>query len=323
MLDLRSRPIRATAVDNRLWVPRPDDAAVLQQALKRGFNVALLADPGGGVTSLLNHLAADLDGEGALVAQVSARRHDTPESLLDAVAQRLERFDQSPHALRKTSGDDAVDAAYQRLLSAVPRGARSIVIVDDMPPRLGHAVFGRLRDELWQLEVQWVVGAHADDSGLLLSPPADAFFERVHDLTPLTVGQVQELLARRDPEGEIAPAVRRAIARASNGNPAAALRLAREAVEAPDPVAAVEQGTVIDQVQERLGRPAARLADELARRGSASPSDPEILRQLGWSRPRAYQVFSQLEKEGFVTASDERSGRPGRPRKMYRLRSPA
>jgi hypothetical protein len=323
MIELRNRPIRATVVDQRLWVERDADLEALMRAVHLGYNTALLADPGAGASSLLNRLAADLEDRQVLVAKTSARRHDSAADLLHEVAQHLELFDDSPRPLRKSIQGDAVDEAYQRLLSAVPRAGRTVVIVDDLPGALGHTVFGRLRDELWHLEVQWVVTARADEAGSLLLPPADAFFEFVHYLTPMSIVQVQELLARRDPGNSLAASVRAAIAERCNGNPSTALRLAREALEAPDPAAAVERGTVVDQVADRLGRPAARLADELARSGSASPSDSDLLRRLGWSKPRAYQVFSQLEESGFVTSSEERTGRPGRPRKTYRLRTPA
>lgn len=66
--------------------------------------------------------------------------------------------------------------------------------------------------------------------------------------------------------------------------------------------------------------PAARLADDLARNGPSGPSDPELLRRIGWSRPRAYQVFQALQRAGFVEVSSERSGRAGRPVHTSRLK---
>ena len=80
------------------------------------------------------------------------------------------------------------------------------------------------------------------------------------------------------------------------------------------------RGTIVEQIDRDLGRPAGRLADELARNGPAGPSDPDLLRRLGWSRPRAYQVFEQLERAGHVEMSAERTGQPGRPRNTYQLR---
>lgn len=42
-----------------------------------------------------------------------------------------------------------------------------------------HAIFGRLRDEIWQLPVQWLVSGKLEDVERYLVPPACSFFERV------------------------------------------------------------------------------------------------------------------------------------------------
>jgi predicted transcriptional regulator len=62
------------------------------------------------------------------------------------------------------------------------------------------------------------------------------------------------------------------------------------------------------------------LLAELEARGAASASDEELLRSLGWTRPRAVQVFSELEEAGLV-ASETEKGPTGRPRKVYRPRN--
>ncbi|HEY4896025.1 MAG TPA: hypothetical protein VII01_08035, partial [Solirubrobacteraceae bacterium] len=61
-------------------------------------------------------------------------------------------------------------------------------------------------------------------------------------------------------------------------------------------------------------------ADDLARNGPSGPSDAQLLRRIGWSRPRAYQVFQALQQAGFAEVSSERSGRAGRPVHTYRLK---
>jgi hypothetical protein len=315
--ELRNRPLRATVPDSRLWVDRAEERSAVLRAIGLGFNVLLLGDPGAGKTSFLNWLAHDIEEDRRIALPVSARRAEHPQDLLNEITTRLEHGE--PRPLSRPPLGDSVDAAYQALLHASSAGGRPIVLVDDVPGRLGHELFGRMRDELWTLNLQWVVAGRSEDEGVLLLPPADAFFETVRYLEPLSFPKVETLVSLRDPEGMLPPPVITAIAENSNGNPATALRLARQAIESPDPRAAVHRGTIVDQVAEALGRPAARLADELARSGPASPSDPELLRRLGWSRPRAYQVFQELEKAGFVAATEERSGRPGRPRKTYRL----
>jgi hypothetical protein len=317
MLDFRNRPVRATSVDLPLWVDRPEDREAIAQALKLGFNVLVLGDPGAGKTSLLNWVEEDLRSAGRAVVRTSGRRAAGAADVIEDIAEKIEH-PRAPVGTRPRG--DRVDDAYQHLLDAT-RGSpeRTVVLADDIPGPLGHSIFGRLRDELWELDLQWVVAGNSDDEGVLLAPPAESFFEAVRYLRPLNHERIVELLARRDRDGRLPQSVRSAIAANCHGNPSAALRLAREALESSDPMAAVSRGTIVDRIAHELGSPAARLADELSRSGPLSPSDPEMLRRLGWSRPRAYQVFSALEQAGFVRASNERSGRPGRPRKTYRL----
>jgi hypothetical protein len=317
-LDLRNRPIAATRHQAGLWVDRPDDLGVLRRAIDMGFNALVLSDPGGGLTSLLNRFAAELEDAGRRTIRRSARRAEDARTLLEDLADALEQ--ESSRALRKPAAEEPLDMAFERFRRAAEAdGGRTILVLDDVPGALGHALFGRLRDELWSIDAQWVVGGRTADEALFLTPPADAFFETVHYLRPMSSDQLLRLLQRRDPAGQLSGSLRRAIVEKGRGNPAVALRLAREAVASNDPEAAVGRGTVVDAVASQLGQPAARLADELARGGPTGPSDTGLLQRLGWSRPRAYQVFQQLEEAGFVTASEDRDGRPGRPRKVYRL----
>jgi hypothetical protein len=57
---------------------------------------------------------------------------------------------------------------------------------------------------------------------------------------------------------------------------------------------------------------------ELEALGSASASDEEFLRRLGWTRPRATQVLGALAERGLLAASDEQSPGGRRPRRVYR-----
>jgi hypothetical protein len=317
-LDLRNRPLAATGRNARLWVERSDDLAELRKSMSMGFNVLVLADPGAGLTTFLNWFTADFEGSGRRSVRRSARRAQNAQAVLVDLAEALEQ--EVPRPPLKPAGEDGLDLAFQRLSRAAGATEQEVVVIlDDVPGPLGHSLFGTLRDELWSVDLQWVVGGRVADEGLLLAPPADGFFETVHYLRPLTPEQMLDLLQRRDPRHLLSSPVRDAIATRARGNPAIALRLAREAAASHDPEAAVGRGTVIEAVASQLGQPAARLADELARGGATGPSDTDLLRRLGWSRPRAYQVFSQLEAAGFVTASEERNGQPGRPRKIYRL----
>jgi len=298
--------------------------ATLASALSYGFNVMIVGERGSGKSTLVNLLAARLEEESSRVVQVPGGRFDSAAGALWGIARRL-AADQSSGAesvdLMPREGSDQLEGAYQALADAA--GAlpdRVVIIVDGLAPALVHEIFGRLRDEIWALQLQWVLTGNIEDKAILLAPPADAFFEQVLTLAPLSGPEVGQLLALRDPDGELDTDVRTLISERSAGNPGRALVLARQALVSADPVSEINRGSVIDQIEQELGEPAARLADDLARNGPSGPSDAQLLRRIGWSRPRAYQVFQALQQAGFAEVSSERSGRAGRPVHTYRLK---
>jgi len=109
----------------------------------------------------------------------------------------------------------------------------------------------------------------------------------------------------------------------SGGNPRKLLQLASH-VTAESPAAAARSSAALmerDRRIQSLGRAASMLAAELQNLGQASASDPQLLARLGWTRPRAAQVFKELS-EAALLKSEELRGETGRPRKVYRLIDP-
>jgi hypothetical protein len=287
----------------------------LKRAISLEFNTIVIGPPGGGVTSLLAQLAAAFEDKGRSVKRVWAGQARSSSALLDAVSDALDDAEEPV----ESSGPAAALRRFNRLTEAHPA---ALIVIDEVPGAAGHDVFGRMRDELWGLKAQWLVGTREDDAAVLLQPPADAFFETIYRLRPLPNQQIVELLARRDPDHEIDDHLRGRIVERSNGNPSMALALAREAlVRPPDSRESFLESNPVEDVRDRFGEPAARLFSELLQGGPSGPSDDLLLRRLNWSRPRAYQVFQTLEHNGLVRSSDDHSGRPGRPRKIYEVAS--
>ena len=80
----------------------------------------------------------------------------------------------------------------------------TLLLLDETPaPSVARGLFGRLRDELWELPITWCVAADARDRAAYVEAPADAFWRRVLTLPPLTPAQARELLRARATEIEL------------------------------------------------------------------------------------------------------------------------
>jgi DNA-binding FadR family transcriptional regulator len=149
----------------------------------------------------------------------------------------------------------------------------------------------------------------------LMEPPADAFFDRQINLGPMSPRELLSLLEQRVPLTNRSGL--ESLIEASEGNPRLLLALARDAFEGGHGIEdLLESRAWREKVAANLSRPASMLLAELENMGSASASDEELLKRMGWTRPRATQVFRELEEAGLVT-SREVKGHGGRPRKVY------
>lgn len=330
MSDLSGRPLRDTRPDRTLYTPRREHA-LLRKSAEQGLNVLVVGERGSGKTTLLRQLALDLREHEVPAVFVDGKLATDAYSFLELVRYQLgeapnllqtvrERYGRALQP-RPNLGDatmllDLIDSMRD------PTGdqPRTVLLVDGVPSAdEAHTLFGRLRDELWQLPFTWIVSSDERDRAALLRPPADAFFDRLIELAPLDKHEQLRLLRQRvtvHNDGAIEP-----LLEASDGNPRRLLALARDALEGGTVAANVITARAErERTASELGRPASMLLAELEARGAASSSDEELLRSLGWTRPRAVQVFSQLEKAGLV-ASEMEKGPTGRPRKVYRPRN--
>lgn len=323
---IQARPLYDTGADARYFVP-PNGWQRLRNAVAHDFNVAVVAPRGGGKTTALRQLQRLLREQGTRVAYVDAARAADVGELVWLIEAELAG---RAGALREMR-DDLASAAGA--VAGGPPGSTSVRLVQrlrglrDQPKAVilldcayaaqaANALFGRLRDELWQLEHRWVAAVNDSERSVLLAPPADAFFDQVVvlDAEP---GILEEILERR---GEELDAVaRRRIAQVA-GTPRQALQAARDALTGEgDPLTAALWR---QEEAAGLGRPHSMAMAELEALGGASASDAEFLRRLGWTRARAVQVLGELADRGLVEVSDEHGGGSGRPRRIYRPAEP-
>lgn len=315
-MTLSGRPLLDTEPDQRLFAGRVDELERLVALVERGANALVVGERGSGKTTILRRLSYALrqqDVERA-PAFVEGRLADTPRRFIELVRSRLGLPPVNPDSPFM----DALElpGLVATLREAVPSGRR-VVLVDELGADVGSTLFGRLRDELWQLPLSWVVAVTEDDSGALRTPPADAFFEEVITLEGLSWDEQRKVLeARLGSEGAMLAA------QIDEGNPRRLLMLARAAKETG--ISAARHQAALTRRQEevsKLGRPATMLMAELESLGPSSASDERLLERLGWTRSRAVQVFRQLEKEGLVTSSFVKGDSGGR-RKLYRPADP-
>lgn len=311
---LRTRPLLAIRADAALFVGRARELNQVVTALGYGWNVLVVGERGSGKTSLVRQIwhQRAVDDLGTPVF-LSAAGVGDPETLLWRVAVALDESGQ----LTDASAPHDLDAALSALPPAAGVGPRPVIVLDDVAGRLGHALFGTLRDDLWTVGLQWLVSVDVTQTGAMLQPPADAFFEATVHLGPMSPGELEQVVHLRTPDLDVDNReVLDGISTAS-GNPRRVLAEARRAL-----LTGRNSHVRREQALARLGRPAHMLYVELTDRGPVSASDKQLQERMGWTRPRLVQVLSDLEKAGLVTAATAQTGGAGRPRKMYAVMDP-
>ena len=327
---LTARPLYDNAADARFFL-RPHIWDSAMRAIDGGLNVAVLGARGAGKTTLLRQLQRELREQDRVVTFVDATAVadglELAVRIRDAVrGGRMAALDQLQlMAAGVVAGEPPVAGAASRALMAVlaelaDADPTTVLIDASGSAEAVYTLFGRMRDVLWQQDHRWVVAVDADDRATALKPPADAFFDVVLSLGQWSTADLVGLLIRRcdGSEAPVAQSFDKAAAGA-RGNPREALRiLSEDAVrdrDSSDPLQA--RGVLLDDAS-RIGRPHGMLMAELLDRGQASASDQALQRTLGVTRARLSQLFGELAAHGLVTAENERSERPGRPRVIYR-----
>jgi hypothetical protein len=324
-----SRPLYDNRADARLFI-QPPAWRPIARAVERRLNVAVVGPRGVGKTSLLRQLQLVLREQHKQVAFVDATavQHVLElatrirDGLLGQPAPVVASATLAVEAFRRQDTPVAgASRALAALLREIGQAEAATVLVDaSASAEACYALFGRMRDVLWQQEHRWVLALEDADRATALKPPADAFFDTVIELEPWPVNELIDVLARRaDPDEPWPRDLLASVASGAQGSPREAVRALSDAlVHDRDPAAALDARARLLTRASKHGRPAGLLMAELLDRGQASPSDDDLQRTLGVTRSRLTQLFRLLLADKLVMAESERPDGPGRPRTVYR-----
>ncbi len=336
-----SQPLAQSRADQRRFIDRARETEAIMRAVAASQPVLLLGARGSGRTSLLNRVAWLLarQEEPRETVIVGGELASDPSQLLGVLVARVGRLAEPTGSrgrwiedLRALSMPDGpfgqvvqpailmelVDLLGERL-AALERPV--CLMVDGIAPSVAHATFGSLRNELWALPgATWVLAGDSAAEALYLEPPADAFFEHVVRLGPLSDADAAKLLRAHVPDLSDAD-IERAIA-VAGGNPRRLLRAAGDIQAGTDP-ASPGTNELTQQATAVAGPLAGALVGYLADHGPAAASDRTLLRSIGASRQRASQLMHALESAGLLeTIEQHEPGRRGRPARRFGLRTP-
>lgn len=325
---LSNRPLLATQRDVDSFAVANDTAQRAIEAVRAGYNVAAFGERGAGKTSFLHFVEYAVRTDRRVIF-VDASVASDPATFLQLI-----RFSLGRAPTPAGAAAESVSSMFrpQRPMTGVSDllwllhdlrddserddDEPTTVVVDDVDPKVAHTVFGRLRNEIWNLPYSWLVSAPEESRAAFLTPPADSFFDVTVTIERMPDDALATLLVSRA-HGALSLDVATELAQFANGSPRRALTLARNALLYGGTDELVASQAALAAVRERVSTPAQTLYDELQVRGQASASDKELLQSFGWSRQRAARVFAELEEAGLVVATDETREQPGRPRRIY------
>jgi tetratricopeptide (TPR) repeat protein len=326
---LGNRPLFATSADRPLFANTASSRQLEAAVRSNTTNTLVSGAPGSGKTTVLHMAELVLRDDGRTTVFASLAAVDDIGLAVAALASAAQDAgllaDDDASAIRSLLRLDDPFAVTQALRRLAPRdGGGWVFLVDDLPPTVGQALFGRLRDELWQLPHRWVVAVGDDSLAGVNTPPADAFWERRVQLQPLSSAEQRDLLARRIPGHRFLQAEWAALVRLGP-TPRDLISAARTAIErGVEPQALADSADLRRMVAEEVaGSDALELVHALEELGPVSASDERLIELVGWHRPRIARTLTSLRRACLVeTLREMETGRAGRPRVLYVLTAP-
>lgn len=327
MLHLSQRPLTGSKADGRLFVGREAELRRLERAAQLGFNVLALGERGIGLTSLMGQHQRRMEDAGRPCFYLSGTKINSSGQVFEAIRTGGMGSGQIPDPIREVMGLPEARSAFHNLVWDIHRvdaEVLPVVILDDMhDPKLTHQMFGRYRDEMWELPCRWVVCGLIRHRYEYLTPPADAFFEAEVVIGPMDGSVAGDLLEARlataSPEdAQVAEPIRshyEQIIKEGRGNPRQILASARDALLRDNGENASRE--ISQWKATSLGETEGRVWQYMLIHGPVSASDEELLNHFAITRARAAQVLGNLEKDRLAVSYHEKQS-VGRPRKMYR-----
>lgn len=334
---MSARPLYDTVADATYYVELGVEDH-LRRSVAAGLNALILGERGSGKTSLAYQLAREMRQVGGQVIVLDGTVYADERALLEALYDELPRRRTSlteqmaaastfQYDLPFTTRNDPlgeldllgiIEDRVKELRENVEvwRDPTPLFVIDGMPtPGDAHKLFGRHRDLVWRIPVNWVVTGSPDHRASYLRPPADSFFETVVELGGLGPSTQREILIKRLDKGtKVDATVYR-----PGSTPGELIARGRALLLEGKKPTDLRPGRRLAAIEAAGGRSAVMLAAEMASLGAVSASDDRLQRRLGWTRSRLSQVLRSLEEARLVRTSHAESTGPGRPQKLYEL----
>jgi len=296
------RPLTASKRDQELFV-EPPDLPLIRQAVQLGVNVFLSGPAGAGKTTLMRRLDFERDD----TVHVSAEWFESTSELICGIAEAL--GGEPPRDRLQGTERDILEIAEALEVRPTELGPVNVVLVDGVDDAQLKTVFGRYRDALWELPLTWVVSSR----GAAPEPPADAFFDRVVELTPWSIEQVGSLVQKRaaDLASKQLDQLLEILGPTSPRQAIMALQAFQLSTDPDELIEVIDlERHLVSQLPDRLRD----LYEALTHFGPTHASDEQLLEELGVSRSRVTHGLKELEELRLV--QPERSGRRVRYRTL-------